>query len=57
MPYKIEKVSGGFKVCSDINGQCLSKKPMTKKKATKQRIAVALSESRKTKKPVSVYFA
>lgn len=55
MPYKIEKQSsGGFKVC-DAN-RCFSNKPLTKKQATKQRIAIALSESRTTGKPVSHYF-
>jgi hypothetical protein len=55
MPYKIEKQpSGGFKVC-DTN-RCFSNKPLTKKQATKQRIAIALSESRITNKPISTYF-
>lgn len=55
MPYKIVKEKEGFRVCSPTH--CLSKKPLTKKQATKQRVAVALSESRKSKKPVSTYFA
>lgn len=55
MPYKIVKEAEGFKVCSPKH--CLSKKPMTKKAAMKQRVAVALSESRKSKKPVGAYFA
>lgn len=56
MPYKIEKVRGGFKV-ADIGGHEYSKRPLTKKVAEKQRIAIALSESRKTGKPASLYFA
>ena len=56
MPYKIEKVgNSGFKVCD--SNRCFSNKPLTKKQATKQRIAIALSESRKTGKPVKKYFA
>lgn len=38
MPYKIEKQEkDGFKVC-DAN-RCFSNKPLTKKQATRQRIA------------------
>jgi len=54
MPYSIEKVKGGFKV-SD-GKKYFSNKPLTKKVATSQRIAVALSESKKTGKPISNYF-
>ena len=54
MPYKIEQVSkSGFKVC-DAN-RCFSKKPLTKKQAQKQRIAIALSESKKLGKPINIY--
>jgi hypothetical protein len=55
----IDKVKGGYKVCRRCNKspcECLSNKPLTKKNATKQRIAVAISESKKSKKPVSSYF-
>jgi len=55
MPYNIKKVKGGFKVC-DMKGICLSNKPLPKKTALKQRIAVAISESKKSGKPVSGYF-
>lgn len=56
MPYKIEKVGkSGFKVCD--SNRCFSNKPLTKKNAERQRIAIALSESKKTGKPVSKYFA
>lgn len=55
MPYKIVKVKGGWKV-SD-GKKFLSSNPLTKEMALKQRIAVALSESRITNKPTSFYFA
>lgn len=55
MPYKIVKVKGGYKV-SD-GKKFLSSHPLSKEMAMKQRIAVALSESRMTKKPASYYFA
>lgn len=54
MPYHLEKVGHGFKVCDDT--RCFSKKPLTKKQSKKQIIAIALSESRKTGKPVKNYF-
>ena len=55
MPYKIVYHDGGFMV-HDTKGRMFSKKPLTKKMAIKQRIAMALSDSRKTGKPVSDYF-
>lgn len=54
MPYKIEKMEGGWKVCD--SNRCFSKKPMSKKNANKQRVAIALSEQRKTGKPVKSFF-
>lgn len=54
MPYKIKPYHGGFRVC-DPN-KCFSNKPLTKKMATKQRVAIALSEHRKTGKPVKDFF-
>ena len=54
MPYSIKKVKGGFKV-SD-GKKYFSNKPLTKKVAEKQRIAVALSEANKTGKSVDSYF-
>lgn len=56
MPYNIDKVKGGF-VVKDVKGRAFSKKPLTKLGAQKQRIAIALSEARKTGKPISLYFA
>lgn len=50
MPYKIIQVSGGYKVCKKSDtSKCFSKKPLTKKKARKQEIAIILSEKRKIK--------
>jgi non-canonical (house-cleaning) NTP pyrophosphatase len=60
MPYSIKKVKGGFKVSdgkrSDGVIKYFSNKPLTKTVAEKQRIAVALSESKKTGKPIDSYF-
>lgn len=55
MPYMIKNVDGGF-IVKDKKGKEFSNKPLTKKMATKQRIAIALSEAKKTGKPVSTYF-
>lgn len=52
----IKHVPGGF-VIEDKKGRKFSNHPLTKKMATKQRIAVALSESKKTGKPPGFYFA
>lgn len=46
MPLKIVKFKKGFRVC-DLEGQCLSKKPLTKKRAIKQELAVRLTSLRK----------
>lgn len=55
MPFKIVPVNGGFQV-ADTKGKTFSSNPLTKKIAQKQRIAIALSESKSTGKPVSTYF-
>jgi hypothetical protein len=55
MPYLIKKVNGGF-VVEDKAGKQFSNKPLTKKTAKKQRIAIALSESKKTGKSIDSYF-
>jgi hypothetical protein len=48
MPYVVTKIKNGYKVCRmDKPSVCLSKKPLTKKMALKQEIAVRLSELRK----------
>jgi len=49
MPYKVVKVSGGYKVKSE-GGTLLSKKALTKEHAEKQKIAATLSYLRKEKK-------
>ena len=56
MPYIIIKVKGGFKVAKKSNPkEVFSKKPLTKKMAEKQKIAIEISErlanqkSKKTK--------
>lgn len=55
MPYKIKKVKNGYKV-ADAN-RTFSQHPLSKHMAEKQRVAIALSESRSTGKPASIYFA
>jgi hypothetical protein len=55
MPYTIKKVKGGYKVAD--NNRTFSQRPLSKTMAEKQRIAIALSESRSTGKPASIYFA
>ena len=54
MPYDIKKVAGGFKVCD--NKRCFSKHGLPFNQAQKQRVAIALSEARKSGKPVGQYF-
>ncbi len=54
MPYKIVPEGSGFIVKHGTHA--FSKKPITKEMATKQRIAIALSEAKKTQKPVSKFF-
>lgn len=45
MPYIIIKVKGGFKVAKKSNPkETFSKKPLTKKVAEKQKIAIEISE-------------
>jgi len=56
MPYTIESTGKGFKVC-DSAGKCFSKKGLPKKTAEHQRVAIALSESKKTGKSVGSFFA
>ena len=55
MPYKLKKFEDKWKVC-DPN-KCFSKKALPLKQAQKQRIAIALSESRKTGKQPKTFFA
>lgn len=55
MPFNIVPVKGGFKV-SDDKGKTFSEKPLTKKVARSQQIAIALSESKTSGKPISDLF-
>lgn len=48
MPLIIKKVKSGFKVCEQTDPKtCYSKMPLTKKRATKQELAIRLSKLRK----------
>ena len=55
MPYKIVKTTGGFLV-EGPRGKNYSKHPLAKEMAIRQREAIALSESARSKKPASFYF-
>lgn len=55
MPFKIIKEGRGWKTQDVKSGKVFSAKPLTKEQAQKQRIAIALSEHRKTKKPVGSF--
>lgn len=45
MPYVIKKYKYGFRVCKkDDPSECYSNKPLTKKVAKKQRVAIIISE-------------
>lgn len=46
MPLKVVKYKSGFRVC-DEKGDCLSKKPLSLKRAKKQELAVRLQTLRK----------
>lgn len=56
MPFQIKKVGKGFKVVEPGKTHVFSNNPLSKKQAMKQRVAIALSESRRTGKPVKSYF-
>lgn len=43
MPYKVEKVKGGFKVKKLKDGTYMSGKPLTKEKAEKQMRAIGMN--------------
>tara|TARA_Y100000361_G_scaffold49298_1_gene42812 strand:- start:1397 stop:1537 length:141 start_codon:yes stop_codon:yes gene_type:complete len=43
MPYKVAKVKNGYKVKNTTSGKTYSKKPQTKKMATKQLAAIKRS--------------
>jgi len=56
MPYAIKHVKNGYLVSNPVNHRVYSSHPLPLKTSKKQRIAIALSESRKTGKPVKTYF-
>jgi len=56
MPYMLEQVKRDGFFVKDKAGKRFSKKPLSKKMATKQLIAIALSESSKTGKPINKFF-
>jgi hypothetical protein len=56
MPYKIIRRKHGFFVYNPETKRFFSKQPLTKEQATKQRIALALMESRRTHIPISELF-
>jgi hypothetical protein len=43
MPYKIEKIDDGYKVCKKDNTKCFSKEPLTLKDAEKQMKAIGMN--------------
>jgi hypothetical protein len=55
MTIAVQKVKGGYMAC-DAN-KCFSKHPLSKTMARKQTIAIALSESKMTGKPVSKFLS
>ena len=56
MPYIIIKVKGGFKVAKKSNPkETYSNKPLTKKMAEKQKLAIEISERNAKKKKRSKY--
>lgn len=55
MPYQIVKADHGYFVMSP-EGKTFSKKPLSKTRAIKQRVAIALSEARKKHMPPSTFF-
>jgi len=55
MPMKVKKVKGGYKACD--HNKCFSKHPLSKTMARKQQIAIGLSESRKSGKPMSAFLS
>jgi hypothetical protein len=57
MPYKVMKVRGGWKACQTNTNMCFSKHPLSKTMARKQQIAISLSESQKTGKPVVAFLS
>jgi len=55
MPYKIVESNKGYFV-EDKKGHKFSKKPLTKSKARKQQVALALGEAKATGKDAGAFF-
>jgi len=56
MPFQIKKVGKGYKVVEPWKTHVFSNNPLSKKQAMKQRVAIALSESKKSGNPIKSYF-
>jgi len=56
MPFQIKKVGKGYKVVEPGKTHVFSNNPLSKKQAMKQMVAIALSESRKSGKPIKSFF-
>ena len=56
MPFEIKRFKNGCKVADIKTHREFSKNPLPCNIAIKQRVALALSESRKTGKPASAFF-
>ena len=56
MPYGIIPVDKKFMVIDTATGRTFSKKALPKRTAQKQRIALAISSSKRENKPVSTFF-
>jgi hypothetical protein len=56
MPFQIKKVGKGYKVVEPGKTHVFSNNPLSKKQAMKQRVAIALSESKKSGNPIKSYF-
>ena len=56
MPYKLFHARNGFYVTDVKNGKRFSKHPIPYENALKQREAIALHETKTSKKPIGTYF-
>lgn len=56
MPYKITHAKDGFYVYDPATKRHFSKHGLTKKQAEAQRVAISLSEHKKTGKPMNAFF-
>jgi hypothetical protein len=54
--YGIKKVKGGFAVVNPNSSHVFSNHALTKKQANKQRVALAISSSKREHKPISSFF-